>query len=122
MKLESIQTLKTRRDAKLRLLSVSGPLIGGSLAAVKVRCGNPNCRCAAGERHASVILCKKVGGKSTSIHVPRDLVEEVRSWSQEHKRVKKLLKEISDLGERIIRLHVRSQRAKARNLARALKT
>ena len=122
MKLESIQTLKARRDAKVRLLAGVGPVIGGSLAAVKVRCGNPNCRCASGERHESTILCKKVRGKSASIHVSRDLVDEVRAWSNEHKRVKKLLKEISDLGERIIRLHVQTKRATAKNLARTSKT
>ena len=122
MKLESIQTLKARRDAKVHLLAGVGPVIGGSLAAVKVRCGNPNCRCASGDRHEATILCKKAEGKSASIHVPRDLVDEVRAWSKEHKRVKKLLKEISDLGERIIRLHVRTRRATARNLARTAKT
>ena len=122
MKLESIGTLKARRDAKVRLLAAVGPVIGGSLAAVKVRCGNPNCRCAAGDRHEATILCKKTGGKSTSLHVPRNLVNEVRTWSKEHKRVKELLKEISDLGERIIRLHVRTTRATSRNLARTTKT
>jgi hypothetical protein len=121
MRLESIKTLTVRRDAKIRLLAGIGPVIGGSVAAVKIRCGNPNCRCASGERHESTILCKKVGGKSTSIHVPRDLIDEVRAWSNEHKRVKKLLKEISDLSERIVRLHVQTKRAAAKNVARASK-
>lgn len=115
MRQESINTLKAQRDAKLRELAGVGPFIGGSVAAVKVRCGNPSCRCASGERHEATILCKKVAGKSTSLHVPLELVEEVRGWSRENKRLKRLVKEISDLGERIIRLHVRTSRAAAKN-------
>jgi len=119
MKLESLNTLRARRDARLRELSGIGTFIGGSLASVKVRCGNPNCRCAKGERHSATILCKKVHGKSTSIHVPRGILEEVKTWSREHKRLKRLIREISDLGERIIRIHVKTGRASAKNRSRA---
>ena len=119
MRQESINTLKAQRDAKLRELAAVGPFIAGSVAAVKVRCGNPNCRCAAGERHEATILCKKVAGKSTSLHVPLELVEEVRTWSKENRRLKRLVKEISDLGERIVRLHVTATRAAAKNKSRA---
>jgi hypothetical protein len=119
MKMESLNTLRARRDAKLKELSGIGIFIGGSLASVKVRCGNPNCRCARGERHEATILCKKVRGKSTSIHVPRGIVEEVKAWSREHRRLKRLVMEISGLGERIIRLHVKTGRASARNRSEA---
>lgn len=119
MRLESLNTLKVRRDAKLRELSGVGTFIGGSLASVKVRCGNPNCRCAKGERHSATILCKKVRGKSTSIHIPRGISEEVKAWSREHKRLKMLIREISELGERIIKLHVKTGRASAKNRSRA---
>lgn len=121
MRQESINTLRARRDARLRELAGVGPFIAGSLAEVKIRCGNPNCRCASGERHGATILTKKVRGKSVTTHVPRELTGEVRAWAAEHKRLKKLIREISELGERIIRLHVRTKRAAARNTA-ALRT
>lgn len=113
MKQESINTLRTRRAAKLRELASVGPFIGGSLARVKVRCGNPNCRCASGERHEATILVKKVKGKSVTVHVPRDLAEEVQAWTKEQKRIKSLMKAVSDLGEQIIRMHVKTVRATA---------
>jgi hypothetical protein len=122
MKDESVEVLRARRDAKLRDLAKAGPLICGSLAKVKVRCGNPNCRCATGERHEATILCKKVNGRSTSVHVPREMAEEVARWSAEHRRLKRLMKEVSDLGERMIRLHVRTERARRRNVPAGSKT
>ena len=116
---ESIKTLGAQRTAKLKALAAAGPVLSGSLARVAVRCGNPACRCARGERHEAWIVCKKVNGRSTSFHVPRALLDDVKAWTQEHKRVKKLLAEISALSERMVRIHVRSQRGAAANRARA---
>ena len=47
----SIGVLETRRNAKLKELAGVGPLLQGSLAEIRVTCGNPNCRCARGEKH-----------------------------------------------------------------------
>ena len=115
----SIGVLETRRDAKLRQLAEAGPMIQGSLTRIGVTCGNPNCKCARGEKHLSHILTKKVRGKSKSLYVPVDMVETVRKWVEEHKRVKRLLKEVSELNEKIIRAHVPTKRAKAKNRAAA---
>jgi hypothetical protein len=108
-----------QRTAKLKALACAKPALGGTLAHVKVRCGNPNCRCAAGEKHTAWIISHKVKGKSTSFHVPLELVEDVKLWVSEHRRLKKLLQEISSLSERIVRIHVKSKRAAGKNRARA---
>ena len=36
--------------------------------------------------------------------------EQVRDWNREHKRIKKVLREMSAINEQIIRRHVRDQR------------
>ena len=115
----SVGVLEARRDAKLKELAKAGPLIQGSLARIGVTCGNPHCKCAQGEKHVSHILTKKVRGKTKSLYVPVDMVEVTKQWVDEHKRVKRLLKEISALNEKIVRAHVPSRRAKARNQAAA---
>jgi DNA-dependent RNA polymerase auxiliary subunit epsilon len=115
----SIGVLKARRDARIRELASVGPLLQGSLAQIGVTCGNPNCRCARGEKHRSHILTKKVRGKTKSLYVPVDLVEDAREWVEEHRRVKKLLKEISELNEKIIRAHVGTKRSRAKRSAKA---
>ncbi len=115
----SVGVLEARRDAKLKELAKAGPLIQGSLARIGVTCGNPACKCARGEKHTSHILTKKVRGKTKSLYVPVDLVETVQQWVEEHRRVKRLLKDVALLNEAIIRAHVPSRRAKARNRAAA---
>ena len=115
----SIGVLEARRKAKLNELAAAGPFIQGSLSRIGVKCGNPNCKCADGERHVSHILTRKAGGRTVSLYVPMDMVETVRKWANEHRRVKQLLRDVSKLNEQIIRAHVPTRRAKARNRAAA---
>ncbi len=119
MKNESVKTLQIRRAALLKKLAQVGPLVQSSFCRRTIKCGKPGCRCAEGQPHEAYVLTRKVRGKTVTTHVPRDLRGEVESWAREHKRVKQLLKEISDLSDRIIRIHVRTSRAVARNRARA---
>ena len=113
----SINVLKSRREAKLKSLANVGPLLQGSLGRIGVTCGNSNCRCMQGEKHVSHILTKKVSGKTKSVYVPVEMVEEAQTWINEHRRVKKLMKEISDLNEQILKVYVKSKRARERNRA-----
>ncbi|NQT83588.1 hypothetical protein HQ563_11210 [bacterium] len=60
------------------------------------------------------MLTYKVNGKTRTVHVPKDMVEEVREWVEEHKRVKRLIREISQNSLAIIHRHVPASRAAAR--------
>jgi hypothetical protein len=115
MKMQSTKTLETRRNALLKELAHIGPFVQASFCTRKVKCGNPRCRCAKGQPHESNVLTRKVRGKTATTHVPRDLEDEVKAWANENKRLKKLIREISKLSDLIIRIHVRTNRAAARN-------
>lgn len=115
----SIAVLEARRDARLKELAGIGPVLEGSLARIGVRCGNPNCRCARGEKHTSHILKRQVQGRTQSLYVPVDLVEEARRWVDEYRRARRLLSEVSELNRTILRAYVGSRRAKARNAVAA---
>jgi hypothetical protein len=113
----SIAVLEARRDAKLRELAGVGPVLQGSLSQIAVTCGNRNCRCARGQKHRSHILKRQVRGKTQSLYVPVDMVEEARRWVDEHRRVKRLLAEISELNRSILKAYVPTKRARAANRA-----
>jgi len=102
------------RQAKLKQLAQCKPLVAASLCRVNRRCGNPRCKCARGQFHTAHVLTYKVKGKTRAVHVPKDMVDEVRRWVQEHKRVKRLIREISNSSLAIIRGHVPASRAAAR--------
>lgn len=122
MKQVSIATLQRQRDALLKQLASIGPLIEGSLCTRKVKCGKPGCRCADGQPHQASALTRKLRGHTVTTHVPRDLCDEVRQWTEQYRRLKALIKQISSLSEQIIRRHVPTSRAVARNRARQAPT
>jgi len=105
---------ETKRQAQLKQLRQVGPLVAASLCHRAVRCGNPQCRCASGAKHSSWCLTFKQQGKTRTVHVPRDLVEEVRQWVKEYQRTKQIVAQISYQSLQIIRRYVRAQRAAAR--------
>jgi hypothetical protein len=93
----------TRREAALRQIVGIGPFIEGTL----VRLPRKDCR------HVAHRLTFKVKGKTKAVYVPLDRVKEVEAWTKEYKRLKKLIRSVteSSLGE--LRNHVRSRRASA---------
>lgn len=109
---ESIQqTLKQQ----LRQLRQIKSFISGSLVKIYRKCGATNCHCAkGGEKHPAYLLTSKVRGKTKAVYVPVDKVEEVRQWTQEYRKLKRSIKAISDLHEKLIRSHVSEKRKAAK--------
>ena len=57
-------------------------------------------------------LTFKVKGRTRTVYVPLDLLDEVRSWLQEHKRIKALLGEIHELTVALVRTHAAHNKRK----------
>jgi hypothetical protein len=51
-----------------------------------------------------------VRGKTRTVYVPVDFTEEVRTWIDEHRRLKRLLQEISQLSVALVRSHVQERK------------
>ena len=101
-------------QARLKKLAAATPILAASLSAYTHCCGRPACRCHRGELlHRVQRLTYKHRGKTRTVHVPKDLVTDVRSWIAEHKRLKALLKEIHALSVALVQNHVRHRRRKA---------
>lgn len=100
---KTINMLKREINSRLKKIATASSMIDGSLTKVGRKCGKPTCHCATGEKHTAFLLTKKVNGKTKSTYVPKDMVEEVQSWIQEHRRIKQLMKEIAERNELIIR-------------------
>ena len=110
MKTTSIVTNRhtTRRAAALKQIAQTGPLLEGSLCAVKRRgCTQPGWQ-----------LTFKQKGKTRTVYVPLDLVAEVTSWTQNYRRLKQLIREVTRQSLALIHGHAADRRAARR--ARAL--
>lgn len=117
MKIPSHPTLLKRHlESRLRKFVARGPLLAASLVEIAKHCGREGCHCQSGARHVGHYLTFAVEGKTRTVYVPQDLVKEVRAWIQEHKRLKQLGQEISQLSIARVRAHVQTrQRRRGRS-------
>jgi hypothetical protein len=98
---------------RLKQLAPTGPVLAASLRQVNKRCGQPSCACHhGGSLHSAYHLTLKEGGKTRTVYVPVDLLQEVRTWVAEHQRLKRLLQEVSQLTLALVSGHVRHRRLK----------
>src|SRR2546422_4542925 len=80
----SLLALQKRREGLVKLLPPVAETLRGSLIERYLTCGNPNCKCARGERHGPVWYLSVTLGPSrtTGTIVPVHLVERVRRWTR----------------------------------------
>jgi len=105
--------LKRKRDSLIKKLAEVGPFVDGSIAKVKRRCGNKNCKCyREGKKHESYYLMYKVARVTKAVYIPVDLEDEVRKWNEEYRRLKEIIREISRTNKSIIRKYVSEKRLK----------
>lgn len=87
--------------AQLRKLR---PFLTGSLTLTRKRCGNPRCRCAKqGPIHPTTLLTWKEGEKTRTLYVAKEIRKEVAQWMQEGKKLKRLVREMSEEQREMVR-------------------
>lgn len=97
-------------ESRVKQMAARKPVLAASLVAVERRCGKPGCHCASGEGHRAHQLTYQVRGKTHTVYVPIDFTEEVRAWIDEHRRLKRLQKEISQLALALVRSHAQERK------------
>ena len=113
--------IRSMCDARVNKLRATCPVLAASLVTIEKTCGRLGCHCQRGEKHVGDYLTFKVAGKTKTVYVPRAMVAEVRSWIQEHRRLRKLSDEISQLAIAQVRSFVTQSKrrtAKSKSSAR----
>lgn len=89
----------TSKEGKrlLRRLHDIGPFLSASLVVGHKRCGRLDCRCAAeGPIHLTANVTWKEEGRTRTLHVPQERIEEVAQWIEEWKSLKELIRQMSE--------------------------
>ena len=102
----SIATIEKRRQDKLDKLGRCGPFVAGSLNRVQRKDRN-------GRTTVYHLLTFKEEGKTRSVYVPKELVQEVRRWVRNHQKLKKVIARVSAYSVAMIRRHVPEKRAES---------
>lgn len=86
------------------LLDQAGPLVRGSFGHRTRVCGNPNCRCARGERHESAYLTATHDGRVRQVHVPAGDELKVAEGVQRYRRFREARARLEDLAQEQLEL------------------
>ena len=103
----SVLALRKRREGLAKVLPPLSEIMRGSLMERYLTCGNPDCKCARGERHGPVWYLSVTLDQShrSGCTVAGDQVEQVRHWIENYHRVKENLEKISDINRELMRRH-----------------
>lgn len=101
----STLALRIRREGLAKQLPPLGEVLRGSLMERYLTCGNPDCKCARGQRHGPIWYLSVTLDQShrTGSTVAPDQVEQVRRWIENYRQVKERLEKISDINRELLR-------------------
>jgi hypothetical protein len=110
----SLLALQKGRQGLVKLFPPVAEILRGSLIERYLTCGNPNCKCARGERHGPVwYLSVTLGpGRTTGTIVPVHLLERVRRWIDNYHKLKEHLEKISDINRELLRRERKKTKSK----------
>ena len=90
-----MSTRERNRRSKLAQLVHEAGLLRGTLAVRERASGKANCKCAQGEKHASLYLVASYEGRVRQLFIPKDWEPQVRRWVEQYQEARKLLEEVS---------------------------
>jgi len=96
--------LRNRRQGLTKLLPPLSEILRGTLMERYLTCGNPNCKCARGERHGPVWYLSVTLDQAhrTGCTVPSDQVAQVQQWIENYRQAKESLEKISDINRELV--------------------
>ncbi len=110
----SMLALRRRLEGLAKLIPAHSEFLRGTLIERYLTCGNPSCKCAAGERHGPIWYLSVTldAQHRTGITVPADKVEEVRRRIQNYQDLRDRLEKMSDINREILRREKQGSRRK----------
>ncbi len=101
----STLALKERRKKVVRRVPNLQALLRGSLMERYLTCGKPGCKCTRGERHGPVWYLSVTvrAGKTVGMQVPKEQVERIRGWLENHRKVRESVEAIAEINWELLR-------------------
>jgi hypothetical protein len=79
-------------------------VLRGSILKRSVRCGQPTCHCATGERHTATVLSVSFpGGRTEQISLPAAVLPTVRGWVANYQRWWEIIEKVSAINRDLLR-------------------
>lgn len=97
------KNLQKRHKKLLKKLGSIGPFIEGTLTTLYLVCNSKGCACQRGQKHPSMRLTWKKDKITKALYIPVAKRKQAVIYSKNYKRLKTLIRKMSDLQKKILR-------------------
>jgi hypothetical protein len=97
----TLQRLEQHHRALLAQLGGIGPVLRGTIAARRMRCGKSTCRCHSDPKnlHGPYYLwTRKVAAKTVTVRLNAEKAARLRQWTKNMRRLDRLVKALQEAG------------------------
>lgn len=99
----STEELRKQKEKILDALPPTADMIRGSLITRRIKCGKPNCRCAAGDGHTSFYLSSYYHGRTYMDYVPKSYKEQMSGGIESYGLIQNLLAQLTEINLELFR-------------------
>jgi len=89
-------------EKSLEVVFGRAPMVKGNVYELARKCGKPNCACARGELHRSMVLTWSHEGKSKLFSIPPERLFDLRKKSEEYLRFRRARARVTEIGKKIL--------------------
>jgi hypothetical protein len=82
----------------------SPPMIKGTVYEQRRKCGKPNCACATGEPHSSMILSRSEGGRTRLVKIPEGRLVDWKTLTERYQRFRRARARLGQIYKKMISL------------------
>src|SRR5512147_1725378 len=86
---QSLSQLAEEIQRLLPAFTDRGPMIKGTVYEQRRKCGKPNCYCAGGEHHSSMMLSRSEGGRTRLMTIPSGELKDFQVLTELYKKFRR---------------------------------
>lgn len=103
---KEIQRLKHRKAALEKQMGTLTPLMRGSVVELATTCGNPNCRCAHGDKHRKLYFSVSDKGKTKLIYLGKERATIAKQYADNYKALAEIIDEMTSVNMDLLKENV----------------
>lgn len=103
---KQIQQIKRRKEALEKRMGSLTPVMRGSVVELATTCGNPNCRCARGDKHKKVYFSVSAKGKTKLIYLGKERAAIAEQYAANYKTIAEIIDEMTSLNMDLLKANV----------------
>jgi hypothetical protein len=80
------------------------PLVKGTVYEQRRKCGKPNCACATGELHRTMILSRSQEGRTRLVSIPEGRLEDLQVMTERYQRFRRARARLGQIYQKMLSL------------------